>query len=193
MLYYLSVAFLNIFMRLFYNIQVHDRPHDFPKGQLIVSGNHSTWLDPIWIAITVPRRIHFLAKEELFRNPILSFLFTAAGFHPVKRGSADRRVLKFASQRLNEGRVVGIFPEGTRNKDGMGKAHNGAAYIALRTGSPILPVSIDYHKLGFRSVIHLRFQPVIVIKKDEKIDRQELERVTSQLMAVIASGLSHHE
>ncbi len=189
MLYKIAAAILKPALHLYYNIKVADFPDPFPEGKLIISGNHTCWVDPAWLSTVVPRQIHYLAKEEIFNNIILRALFLNAGFYPVKRGRPDRKAIKFACDILNNGGVLGIFPEGTRNKEGIGHAFNGAAYLSLKTESPILPVTIDVSGHSVRSEINITFHEIIKAPDDKTVSKENLNNLTGIVMSKISSGL----
>ena len=190
MVYKLGVFLSRPLLHIYNKINVYNLPQPFPEGRLVISGNHTCWIDPFWISSVVPRQVRYLAKEELFKNPILKSLFMGAGAYPVKRGAPDRKAIKFMLDTLNNDNIVGIFPEGTRNKDGVGEAHNGAAYIALKTGSPILPVTINIREHKFRSEVDLTFHDVIKVEADKRVSKEKLNDLTQKIMKVIASGLN---
>lgn len=112
------------------------------KGAAIIVSNHVSNWDPIVVGISFKRPIYFMAKAELFENKFSSCFFNWLNAFPVKRGSADRSAIRKAISILEEGKVVGIFPEGTRNRTGENmEAQNGAAMLALKTGAPVVPVA----------------------------------------------------
>ncbi|HEU5434471.1 MAG TPA: lysophospholipid acyltransferase family protein [Thermomicrobiales bacterium] len=112
-------------------------------GPLLVASNHLHNADPLLLGLAMPRPIHFMAKRELYANPIGGWMLRRAGAFPVDRGRADRSAILTAEDRLRRGFAVGLFPEGTRSKTGwLQAAHAGAGLIALRSGAPILPVAI---------------------------------------------------
>ncbi|HHV51485.1 MAG TPA: lysophospholipid acyltransferase family protein [Candidatus Avimonas sp.] len=118
-----------------------------PKGQghLMLCCNHISNLDPVFLLLAFKQRpIHFMAKAELFKNRFTAWLFSKVfGAFPVNRGKGDTESLKTAERLVNEGKLMGIFPEGTRSKDGkLGRGKSGAALIASRTGASVLPVAI---------------------------------------------------
>jgi 1-acyl-sn-glycerol-3-phosphate acyltransferase len=103
--------------------------------------NHISYLDPVSIGDASPRRVVFMAKAQLFDNRILGFLLRGVDSFPVRRGEADRTAFKTTLAMLEEGRVVCIFPEGTRSPDGtLQIAEPGAALFAMKVGCPIVPV-----------------------------------------------------
>jgi len=114
------------------------------KGPLIVAANHLNLADPPLLAASIPRRIAFLAKEELFRSPLSRLFVRAYGAFPVRRGIPDREALTRAQQALDSGLALGMFPEGTRSPTAqLQQGQPGTSFIALRSGAPILPVAIS--------------------------------------------------
>lgn len=118
-------------------------PHNVPKeGAYIFVGNHISSVDPIIMAVGQKHRnIHFMAKAELFRNPILRWFFLSLGSFPVDRGNNDKGSVKHFEEILAQGELMGIFFEGTRSKTGeFLKPKSGAALIAFDTKTPVIPV-----------------------------------------------------
>jgi 1-acyl-sn-glycerol-3-phosphate acyltransferase len=114
------------------------------SGGLLVVCNHQSYLDPILAAVPVPRPFNPMARDTLFRNPLFSRLIRSLYAFPVKRSAADLSAIKEAIRRLRDGRIVLVFPEGTRTRDGsIGKLHSGMIVIAQRAKVPILPMVID--------------------------------------------------
>lgn len=114
---------------------------NIPKsGAVILASNHISNLDPPTIGVKVPRKVHFMAKEELFKVPVLGFLIRAFGAFPVKRGGVSKDAIKSGITLLKSGEVMGIFPEGSRNNSGAAK--KGTAMIAMRSGAAVVPVAI---------------------------------------------------
>ncbi len=161
------------------------------EGAVIIAANHLSIWDPIVIGAAVKRPINFMAKAELFNNFLFSFILRNLNAFPVKRGAADRAALRTSLDLLNQGQVLGIFPEGTRNKDGLAKVQNGAAMIALKSGAPIVPVAC----IGTNQKIPLGwFRPLVVsignpIFMDEyagkKINSVTLGEVSEDIMKEI--------
>ena len=113
-------------------------------GGLLVVSNHQSYLDPILAALPIRRPLNPMARDTLFRNPAFSWLIRSLYAFPVRRGSADLGAMKEAVRRLREGRIVLVFPEGTRTRDGsIGKLHAGVILMARRAGVPVLPMVIE--------------------------------------------------
>ena len=115
-------------------------------GSYLLISNHMKWYDPIWLcAVLKHYQPHFMAKQELFRIPGLNLLLKALGAYPVNRGGADVGAIRRTIAMLQEGQVVGMFPQGHRyNGEDPRKTDikAGAAMIAVRAGVPVLPVFI---------------------------------------------------
>ena len=112
-------------------------------GPYIVVANHVNWKDPPAIELTFRVAIRFLAKQEAFELFFLGGLLRGIGCFPVRRGGADRRAMVTCLQVLRVGNPLGFFPEGTRSRDHrLHRAHPGIAFLARRSGVPILPVGV---------------------------------------------------
>lgn len=114
------------------------------QGAVILAANHVTNLDIFPLQIAVNRPIFFMGKSELFKNPLLHYAFRNLGAFPVNRGERDEWAISHSKKILQEGQVLGMFPEGTRSRGrGLRVAKTGAARLALELGCPIIPVGID--------------------------------------------------
>lgn len=127
-------------LRPFWKIVLHDTQHVPASGAVILAGNHTGFLDgPLLVGLS-PRPVHFMVKREMFRGvvgPALRWL----GQISVDRHSADRAAIQAALGVLEQGGVLGVFPEGTRSAEDFATMHNGLAYFALRSGAPVVPVA----------------------------------------------------
>ncbi len=163
---------------------VNNVPLDQP---LIVVSNHASYFDPPILSCAIRRPVAFMAKEELFKVPVLKQAITLYGAYPVKRTSADRSAIRSACESLHEGWATGVFLEGTRTPDGrITHPKLGAAMIAAKTHAPILPVSLwGTHKILRRGSPIPRPVPITVrigelIAPPRSLHREELEAVTQQ-------------
>jgi len=142
---YQLVSSLLVFpmFRILFRGRVIGRRNVPMQGSLVVVANHGSHLDPPLLGHALGRPVAFMAKEELFRVPLLGPLIRALAAYPVKRGASDREAIRTATARLNEGWATGVFLDGTRQADGrINQPMPGAALLAARSGSPLLPVAI---------------------------------------------------
>ncbi len=117
---------------------------NLPKeGGYIICSNHLSNNDPIFLGLGVNRQIYYMAKAELFKNPILSALIRALGAFPVQRGAGDGKAINEAENIIKQKKMLGIFIEGTRSKTGeFLRPKSGAAIIASQMNAPVLPLCI---------------------------------------------------
>jgi 1-acyl-sn-glycerol-3-phosphate acyltransferase len=134
------------------------------QGGLVVVANHGSHLDPPILGCALRRPVAFMAKEELFRVPLLGPIIRSCGAYPVARGAGDRGAVRAACERIAEGWATGVFLDGTRQPDGrVRQPHDGAAYLAARMGVPLLPVAIiNSHRALGPGQTRLRPVPVHV-------------------------------
>jgi 1-acyl-sn-glycerol-3-phosphate acyltransferase len=144
-LYWVIKIVVTPVLRVTCRIRVEGKEHLPRSGPVILASNHRSFLDSIFIPLLVPRRVTFVAKAEYFDDPKSAWFFRGVGQIPIRRegGSASERALESATEVLEAGGVFGIYPEGTRTRDGkLHRGHTGVARLALRTGAPIIPVGI---------------------------------------------------
>ena len=141
------------------------------KSSFIIVSNHGSLLDPPFLGHALGRKVSFMAKQELFHIPLLSQIIKACGAYPVKRGITDRNSIKTAVEKLEDQNVIGIFIDGTRQKDGfVNKPKNGAALIASKTKKLLLPVAIiNSHRL-VRFKFFLPFFNKVIIRIGKPIN-----------------------
>jgi len=173
-------------------------------GAYILVANHCSNLDPPFIGAAVGhatgRIIHFMAKEEIRHWPLVGWLARSSGVFFVRRGEGDRAAQRIALAHLAAGRPIGIFPEGTRSRDGqLREAKSGVALLAMRSGAPLLPVGISGSGRIFpgrsrwphrsRVDIHVGEPFSLPAQPEGRLDRIELERGTERIMREIAALL----
>ena len=114
-------------------------------GPVLIVSNHVSVLDPPLVGGSAPRPLFFMAKEELFRIPLLGRLIRALNARPVRRDGSDMRALKAALALLQEGRAILVFPEGTRGEEGqpLREGKPGVGMLAVLSGAPVVPVYVS--------------------------------------------------
>jgi 1-acyl-sn-glycerol-3-phosphate acyltransferase len=166
------------------------------SGPAVLCPNHISFLDSAFIMLTVPRRISFVGKAEYMDSWKTKHLFPALGMIPIDRAGGDRSqgALDAAAAVLRRGELFGIFPEGTRSRDGaLYRGHTGAARLALKIGCPIFPIGV----IGTREIQppgaklpRLRMDCTIRIGRPVRVqryqdrpdDRLALRQITDELM-----------
>lgn len=113
-----------------------------PMGPLIVVANHQSYVDPPLLGASIPRRLWFLAKKEIFKGPVADWFLKSYGAFPLGREDRDIRAYRWVLTKLQRDGVVAIFPEGTRSPGAMKHATSGVVQLALKTQAPLLPVGI---------------------------------------------------
>jgi 1-acyl-sn-glycerol-3-phosphate acyltransferase len=141
--YWICWVVVWLFFRLFFRVRIVGQEHIPRKGPLVIASNHISLLDPPLLGLCTPRFVHFMAKEELFRNRFIAKLLRYLGGFPVRRGAGDRQAIRIAIAIPSQGGCLAIFPEGHRYRDGkLGPGLPGVALIARKAGCPIVPAAI---------------------------------------------------
>ena len=143
MFYSIFKIFCRFLFSVFFRTKVIGLENVPTEGAVIVAANHLSNWDPPFLGTFLNREICYMAKEELFKNPIFAAAIRALHVFPVKRGTADKTAIKHAVKLLKDGQCLGIFPEGTRSKTGeLGKAEAGVGLITAMTKAPVIPTAI---------------------------------------------------
>lgn len=183
-IYKLCYSILYPFISLRYWHRVTGR-ENIPEGAALVCANHSSMSDPILVAfaLTKAHQLHFMAKIELFRIPVLGSILRKAGIFPVDRSKTDVTAVKTAMKYLKSGEKVGIFPEGKRvAEDESGDAKSGAIRLAMRTGAPILPVYVPRTKRPFKRVNIVIGKPYNIELDKKSASAEDYDRCAAELM-----------
>jgi 1-acyl-sn-glycerol-3-phosphate acyltransferase len=193
-------AALNRPLKAAYDVDV-EGVENVPAGEgVILAANHRSFMDSIFLALASPEPVAFVAKAEYFENRMTRWLFRATGQIPLKRGSpaGAREALAAASDVLTGGGALGIYPEGTRSRDGkLHRGKLGPARLAAATGAAIVPVGLvgtDEVQLPDERLPHL-FRPVAVRfgrpkrlpSSDGRASTRRLRQTTDELMQDIAN------
>lgn len=131
------------FLSSSYKVEIIGKENIPDEGGVILCCNHISNFDPPLLGGYIKRPIHYMAKQELFEKPLLKSLLPKLGAFPVRRGMSDKQALRTAMNLLKDGHMLGLFPEGTRSKDGvLQKGLSGAGFFALRTEATVIPCAI---------------------------------------------------
>ena len=173
-----------LYCKIVHRAKVEGRENIPKEGALIFCGNHRTFLDPPLIESTGTRRSHFLAKEELYKNPFLRLLSWIFDGIPVKRDAKDINAIKKSLKYLKNGECISLFPEGTRNGLSKGeKVKDGAAFFALRTGAKVVPIGISGDTKKFSKTTIRYGKPIDYSNYDKSKDEKiVLEEITEDIM-----------
>mgnify|MGYP001771581857 FL=1 len=154
------------------------------KGAYIICANHtSNWDAPILVS-NLKRKVYVMAKAELFKNKFIKWFGDKCCVFPVKREMRDIESIKYSLKLLKDGEILVIFPEGTRKGlEKNGKAQNGVAYMAIRTGVPVIPVGIQGEMKPFRKVKLNIGEPLDFSQyKSNKPEKEILDKVSKEIM-----------
>ena len=163
-----------------------------PQGNAVFCCNHSSNWDPLILAIRLPvnYRLHIMAKEELFRNPVLGWIIRKLGGFPVSRGNNDIQSVKTAIQSIKSGDNLLIFPEGTVIRNGIGyadglpaHAKGGVAMIGVRTGATMIPVFVDGEKKLFHRTRIIFGKPYEPVYTGRHGTAEEMQKIADDILA----------
>ncbi|MCS7061394.1 MAG: lysophospholipid acyltransferase family protein [Anaerolineae bacterium] len=195
-------GFYNFWLKLFYRLLLRHTviglEHVPKTGPAIVMINHVAWADPFVVLAALGRPIVPMAKVEVFEDWRVRWLTAPYGAIPVHRGDVDTQAIRSATDVLNEGGLVLISPEGTRSPTGgLIQAQEGMAYLAVRSGAPILPVAItgtqtintEWKRLRRPRVTITIGRPFRLEAGSDKLSREGLRRLTDDAMRRLAALL----
>lgn len=159
---------------LFFRMKISNKQNCPRKGSLVLAGNHISNWDPPFIAAAVPRAVHFMAKQSLFKPGFWSWAMNKLGAFPInRRSSVNSGAIHTAINLVNDGKAVIIFPEGTRSKDGnLLPAKAGVGYIANATHAPVLPFCLTGMDLAREALL---FKSRFRVTFGKLISAEELE------------------
>ena len=179
-----------------WRFKVYGAAHVPKSGPLIVAANHASYMDPVALGVACPRPISYMAKAELFQIPVLGPMIKRVHAYPVERGetASSRAAIKKSVQILREGRAVGIFPQGTRIREGQGESKAGVALLASLAPAPVVPAYI----WGTKDVMRLHqikvvFGQPLQLPADRKATRDDIANFTQDVMNAITALGSYVE
>ncbi|WP_270507745.1 lysophospholipid acyltransferase family protein [Eubacterium limosum] len=187
MFYRFGRAIIKLLNLILYNIHVEGEENIPETGGVVLCPNHISNYDPLAVATHMKRQVHFLAKAELYKNFIVRKVLLAVGTIPVDRGKVSLETLKKSLRVLKNGEILGIFPEGTRVKNGeRKKPMEGFVVFALKTKSPILPVHIE-GEYKFRGKINIKFGKPIELNEyyGKKVKPEEMSKISEKIMDIV--------
>ena len=164
-----------ILFKLFYHPTYKGVDYLPKQGAFVLAGNHTNYLDCLFLISSTKRQIHFLAKEELVKGHG-GFFFKKMGVIPVNRKLHDKNALSLAIQTLKQQKVIGIFPEGTinRSNDITLPFKIGAVKMSKEANCPIIPFVVTGKYQLFRKKIHIQFLPPFWVKNNLSLENEEL-------------------
>ncbi len=197
--HHLSAGVIRIGLSILCRVHTEGLERVPPRGPLIVISNHTGSLEvPLLFAWLHPRPMTGWAKIESWKNPFLAWLFDRWGAIPVRRGESDLNAMRIALERLKQGYIFGLAPEGTRNKTGrLLRARAGAVALALWSGAPVLPIAHwggehFRHNLKRlrRTEIFVRVgRPFVVQAPQPHLSRDERQHIADEMMYQLAALL----
>lgn len=191
MLYSLSRSFLRFAFFLLYRLKAVGRENIPDDGPLVICSNHLSNLDPPLLGTPLQRKVHYMAKEELFSIPGFGWLIKQYGAFPVKRGGVSKESIRLAINILQSGNVIGVFPEGSRrNSGGMGK--KGAASLAIKANAIVIPAAIIGNYMPFRRMTIVYGEPIDLSAYADGSSKS-LEEATELIMNTIRGLVSQHQ
>jgi len=142
LVYELVRIVLTPYLLLFYRARCIDSGHVPPDGPVIIAPNHFSFLDHFFVAVYLRRKVHFMAKSQLFKRP-MQFIYTHGGVFPVRRGHQDEEAFVTAETVLARGDIVVMYAEAGRSRTGeLGNPRNGLGRLALESGAAVVPTAI---------------------------------------------------
>jgi len=191
MLYRFSRGLLRLLFQFFFRLKDYGRENIPTDSPLILCGNHRSNFDPFILGTPLKRELFFMAKEELFRVPVVGWFISRVHAFPVKRGGVSKDSIRLSIQLLKDGNAMCIFPEGTRkNAGGVGK--KGAAMLALRSNAVVIPVAIIGNYKPFRRMAVYYGKPVDLSEYTQSTS-DNLEAATDKIMSEIRAMVAIYQ
>ena len=184
-----AVFITKLFFGLFFRVEVVNAGNIPEEGPALVCATHNNMLDMFLLGYKLKRWIYWMAKEELFKNPITGYIYRKLGAFPIKRGKGDIGSIKTAYRHFEAGNIVGIFPQGTRVKANNRKNTSikpGAALLAVNAGVKIIPANITGTYRLFGKIRVIFGQPYMIVPEEgQKPTGDELKEISKGIMEKI--------
>ncbi len=198
MIYRFVMILIRLAMYFWFDLHFEHRERIDKHKKYIFVSNHRSYADPVLVALAGYGRFSFMAKKELFDNPVFAGVIRWLGAFPVERGKGDSAVIDRAVHDFENGRSFVIFPEGTRSKDGrVGRGKAGVALVASKVHADIIPIGINFQgeKLHFRSKVIVRIGepiPADSLPSVENLsDRELLKTLRTEYLPPIMNGIKN--
>ena len=175
---------LKTFYRITFRIETINQDNVPTDEPIILCANHLNIFDAIGIVMFTKKPIRFIAKYEVFENKFANHILHLFDAIPIKRGKRDLESMKICLKALKDGESLGLFPEGTRKGLAKGaKVQNGAAYMAMKTKTKLVPVGIQGSFKPFTKVILNYGKPLDFSKYEEELpEKDKMEKATKEIM-----------
>jgi 1-acyl-sn-glycerol-3-phosphate acyltransferase len=196
--------FLTAFFKVWFRLKSREAHHVPPEGPVILASNHASFADPPMVGAAVRRMVNYLARANLFDNPLFGWWLRNVGVVPVDRDGGTASGLRTILGRLKQGCAILLFPEGTRTSDGqLQPARSGIGLMVIKSGAPVVPVRIKgsfeawgrQHRVPVPRRVEVRFGPMLRFDPQvaeaatcskERL-KQIYQEVSDQIMAAIAA------
>lgn len=183
MIYRIFWTVLQAYIRIFFKFRIVGVENVPKNGAAILCANHMSANDPISVAVPIYRPVHYMAKKELFKNKLFTWLLGQINAFPVDRSKNDMKAIKTALKCLKDGELMGIFAQGTRVGEGdAAAAKGGVALLAAKSGAPVIPVHIT-GQYKFRKAV------TVIYGKPITLEQYAGQRLTTEVLGEIADNI----
>jgi 1-acyl-sn-glycerol-3-phosphate acyltransferase len=188
-----------IFFVPLFRVRVFGRQNLPAAGGAVIASNHQSFFDPVLIGVGLGREVDYMARASLFRSPLFRRLIKSLNAFPIKREGVDVEAMREAIARIRRGRLVLVFPEGTRTRDGsLGAVRRGLSLISERAQAPVVPAVIQgaYQAWprGARMIrphrIGVAFGRPISVEEQSRMTSEELAAVVADQWKTLRSSLA---
>ncbi len=190
MLFYKICYFIgNIIFRVVFRFKVTGKNNIPKEGRVVICANHTSNFDPLILALALPRQVHYMAKKELFNNTFLKWLFTSLGAFPVDREAADLSAIRTSVKILQNEKMLGIFPEGTRvYEENLELAKPGVGLITIKGKAPVVPVFMSSKYKPFSKVNITIGEPINFHEYyNQKLTKEDYKTISQKILKSIYS------